>query len=76
MKGRRNLNEEGERIYRFYYWTIYTAYTAEGVEMFGRLEGFGKFEGVEGLEGADATYMAAIYTYIVIWLEHHGKLGV
>ena len=40
MKGRRNLNEEGERIYIFYFLTIYTAHTAEG------------FQGVEGLEGA------------------------
>ena len=70
MKGRRNLNEEGERIYRFYYLTIYTA---EGIEGFGRFERVRGFEGVKGFEvvegfggfegfvGADGTDMAAIY---------------
>ena len=52
MKGRRNLNEEGERIYRFYYLTMNTAYTAE------EFEGAEGFEGAIGAEGARGAEVA------------------
>ena len=29
--------------------------------------------GVEGADRADRTNVAAVYMYIVVWLEHHGN---
>ena len=42
------------------------------IERFGAFEGF-VGESFEGSDGADSSDIAAIYIYIVIWLEHHGN---